>query len=75
MLIFIHKIFLSNREYFFESIKTVKFFIYAHLINIEINFILVRNDCDKTLKIHKNFKLDKIMKSEYTNAFQMNIDI
>ena len=40
-IIFIHEIFIANRDYFFESIKTVNFSTYTHLINIKINFILI----------------------------------
>ena len=67
--IFIHRIFVSDCDHLFESIDLINFFIYAHLINIQTNFILIRNNCDKTFKIFRNFKLDKIIKSEYINAF------
>ena len=68
-LISIHKICVSDRDYFFESIETVNFFIYAHMMNTKTNFILIRNKCNKILKIFRNFKLEKIMKLKYTNVF------
>lgn len=71
-LIFIHKISVQNRDYFFESVNLVNIFIYAYLINIKINFILIRNDDNKVLRIFRNFKLNKIIEFEYVNAFQID---
>ena len=71
-LISIHKIFVSNRYYLFESVKTANFSIYAHLMNIKSNSILIRNDETQTLKIFRNFRFEKITESEYINVFQVN---
>ena len=74
-LISIHKIFLANQNYFFESANSINFFIYAHLIDIKTNFILIRNDNNKAFRILKNFKLSKIVESEYVNAFQVDTTV
>ena len=74
-LISIHKICVSDRDYFFESIETINFFIYVHMMNTKTNFILICNECNKILKILRNFKLEKIMKFKYINVFQIDIAI
>lgn len=66
---------MLERDYFFESIETANFSIYAHLMNIKTNFVLIRNNFDRTLKMIKNFKFDRFSKSDYTNAFQIDIEI
>ena len=74
-LISIYKIFLANQNYFFESANSINFFIYAYLIDIKTNFISIRNDNNKALRISKNFKLSKIVESEYVNAFQVDTTV
>ena len=71
-LISTHKIFVSNRYYLFESVKTANFSIYAHLMNIKSNSILIRNDETQILKIFRNFRFEKIIESEYINVFLVN---
>ena len=71
-LISIYKFFASNRYYSPELVKTANFSIYAHLMNIKSNSILIRNDEIQIFKIFRNFRFEKITESEYINAFQVN---
>lgn len=71
-LISIHKIDCLARNYLFEFAETTNFFIYAHFVNINAKFILIRNEKDKSLKILRNFKLKTLSKSVYINAFKIN---
>ena len=68
----IHKIVISNRNYLFESFDSTNFSVYAHLIDDKINFILIRNNNDKFLKIFRNFKLSFLSQFFYINVFQIN---
>ena len=72
--IVIHKIFLFDRHYIFESTET-NFSIYLHVVNITINVVLIRNEKDKIVKISRNFRLEKLMKLDYSNAFLINHDL
>lgn len=67
----IHKI-TSNRNYLFEFFDSTNFSIYVHLIDNEINFVIVRNNSSKFLKISRNFKLNILFESVYINAFQID---
>ena len=53
----IHNTVLSERNYLFEAITKVNFFIYAHMINSQIKFILIRNKDKSILRISRNFRL------------------
>ena len=68
----IHKIVTFNRNYLFESFDSTNFSIYAHLIDDKINFILIRNNSDKFLKIFRNFKLSFLFQFSDINVFQIN---
>ena len=70
-LVSIHRISASIREYLFEPSDSTNFSIYAHLMNDEINFVLIRNNSNKSLKILRNFRLNTLIQSAYINAFQV----
>ena len=67
----IHRIFASIREYLFKLSDSTNFSIYAHLMNNEINFVLIQNNSNKFLKILRNFRLNTLTQSTYINAFQI----
>ena len=58
----------SDRDYLFEP-DDVHFSIYAHMINSDTEAILVRNDEDRPIKIHRNTRLGYITEMNYTNAY------
>ena len=61
---------LSNRDFLFElKIKN----IYSHFINIEFNFINVRNDNDFSFIISRYYKINLIMKYEIEETYLVNL--
>lgn len=73
-IVFIHKIFLSNRHYIFESTKT-NFLIYFYIIDTIINDIFVRNDNNEFIKISRSFCFEKLIKLDYFEIFLINHDL
>ena len=62
----IDKFFLSKLDYFFKFIEA-KISIYSHIVNTIISVILIRNDNVKSIKIFKNFWLNKLIEIEHFN--------
>ena len=70
-LISVHNIVsLSNRDFLFESWETINLFIYAHILDFETSFILIRNDQNRVIKISRNFRLSTITELDYFSAYQ-----
>ena len=70
----IHRISLSDRDYFFELTKA-NFSIYCHIVDTITNVVLVRNDKNKIVKILRNFRLNKFVEFEHFNAFYVNSEL
>lgn len=70
----IHNITLFDPDYLFESIENVNFSIYAHMINTNTNFILIRNDTAKFIKVLRNFRLKTINEINYINVYVIDIE-
>lgn len=69
-LISIHNISsLSNKKFLFQSLKTTNFFIYAHILDSNTSFILIRNEQNQIIKTSRNFPLKSITKFDYFNAY------
>ena len=61
---------LLNYDFFFESqVKSV----YFHFLNVEFNFINVRNDDDSSFIISRYYKINSIMKYEAKKAYFVNL--
>ena len=61
---------LSNYDFLFESqIKNV----YSHFVNVEFNFVNVRNDDDSLFVISRYYKIDSIMKYEAKEVYFVNL--
>ena len=61
---------LLNRDFIFESqIENV----YSHFVNVEFNFINVRNDNDSLFIISRYYKIGFIMKYQVEEAYFMNL--
>ena len=76
MIISIHYLvdnIFNDRNYLFESDET-ELILYAHLMNIFIETILVRNDDKQAVKISRNYRLDYLIELDYSNAFFVNDD-
>ena len=69
----IHYLFVSNnRDCFFELKKLSYLIFYAHIIDISINAIIVKNDFDHLIQISRNLRFDKLVQFEYSNAFHID---
>ena len=74
LIISIHQLsdeLFDDRDFLFESDDT-KFIFYAHLINFSIKVVLISNDIDKTIKIFKNFRLNKLIELDYSHVFHVD---
>ena len=61
---------LSNRDFLFESqMKNVC----SHFINVEFNFVNVRNDNDFLFVISRYYKIDSIMKYDAKKVYFVNL--
>ena len=73
IVVFINDINLSKiRDFLFESVDDVNFTLYAHLVNAFTFVVIIRNDHAQSIQIFRNFKLDRISKLNYFNAFQVS---
>ena len=66
----IHKILLSKRDYFFEFVE-INFSIYSHVVDTAINVVLIRNNNVESIKIFKNFRLNKLIEIKHFNVFHV----
>ncbi len=62
----------SNRDFLFESFSEVSVFIYAHVIDVRITDVIVRNESAKSMKISRNFKLEIAQKIHYDDYFHVS---
>ena len=74
-LVKIYNIILSDRNYFFVSIFSVNFSIYAYVINLETNVILIRNDIKNVITISRNFRLNLLNEMNYFNVYMIDTTI
>ena len=47
--------------------------VYSHFVNIEFNFVNVRNDNDFLFVISRYYKIDSIMKYEVEKIYFVNL--
>ena len=66
----IHKISLSKRDYFFEFVE-INFSIYSHVVDTAISVVLIRNNNVESIKIFKNFRLNKLIEIKHFNVFHV----
>ena len=66
----IHKISLSERDYFFEPVE-INFSIYSHVVDTAISVVLVRNNNVESIKIFRNFRLSKLVEIEHFNVLHV----
>lgn len=70
--IFIYKIVTFERDYIFEFKRIANFAMYAHLIDNDINAIVIRNDNDKSIQVSRNFQLEKLIDIDFSNAMYID---
>ena len=66
--IIVHYIIILENEIFFW-VENFKFFLYAHLMNINCKNILVRNNNDKIIQISRNCRVNRMIKINFFNIF------
>lgn len=54
-LLHIYNMFLFDRDFLFESVNTINLFIYAHVVDLEIKVILIKNEEIYSIKTFKKF--------------------
>lgn len=64
---------MSERDYVFELAKA-NFSIYFYIVNTTIKTVLIRNDNINSVKIFKNFRLNKLFELKHFNAFYVNFE-
>jgi hypothetical protein len=75
IIISIHRSNLSStRDFLFES-KDMNISLYAYIIDDFINFIMIKNEFNQTIKISRNTRLETITKIHYSNAFLVDSDV
>ena len=73
MIVNVHNACLSkNKNFLFEfNNDVIKLIIYAHFVNVFTFSILIDNNKNYSIKIFKNARLDKIIKIDFSNVFQI----
>ena len=74
LIISIHQLndeLFNNRDFFFES-NNIDFIFYVHLIDSFIKTILIFNDTNQIIKISRNFRLNKLIKIDYSHVFHVD---
>ena len=74
IVISIHKITVSERDYMFESKEVTNLSVYAHIIDDNIISVLIRNENDTTIHISRNFRLKNLIELDYSNVLQMSAE-
>jgi len=66
---------LKNRNFLFKLNKISYFINYVYLINVITKTIILKNDTNMLIYISRNYRLNKLFKIKYFNAFYLdNID-
>ena len=60
------------KNFFFESNNDLSIFMYVHIIDVDINVIIIRNVKNVSIKILKNYRLNRISKIDFLNAFHID---
>ena len=74
MSIFISLSLSNDRNYLFEFIKQFNVIFFAHIMNNRIITVLIKNDFDYQIEIFRKFKLEIIIKLDYENCFEINLN-
>ena len=74
LTVFIHNIVFSNCNYIFEF-ENANFAIYAHVVNVNIKIILIKNNSNFFMKISRNFRLENLIKMNYFNTYLIDFSV
>ena len=61
------------KDFLFESIAHINIIFHAHLIDIKIHKIFIKNDIDRIVKMFKKTRLDTLFELDYENVYEKNI--
>ncbi len=64
----IHHLNLPNRDFFFEPSNT-KLSVYARIINMDTNQVLVKNDSNEAVHISRNMRLGEAVETKFDGCF------
>ena len=72
MIISVHNVNLFvSRDFLFES-KNTKLIMYAHLVDVSTIAILIRNDKNISVKISRNYRLNRVFELDFSNVFHID---
>ena len=57
------------KDFLFEFIAHINITFHAHLIDVKMYKVFIKNDIDRIIKIFKKIKLDILFKFDYENVF------
>ena len=73
IVISVHHVDLSiTRDFLFESNDELNLIMYVHLVDSDIRCVMMRNDKDQSIRIFKNYQLNRIFEIDYSNAFHFD---
>ena len=62
------------RNFLFESKNVHHLLMYAYLIDVFIEIVIIRNDNDRSIQISRNIRLSKIFELKYSNVFLISFE-
>ena len=64
---------LITKDFLFEPVVHINITLYAHLIDIKMHKVFIKNDIDRIVKIFKKIRLDTFSEFDYENVYDKNI--
>ena len=68
----IHHLIVFDKDYLFELEDISHLIIYAHLVNVSIKAIILRNESNKLVQISRNHRLSRLSEMKYANAYHID---
>ena len=76
MTIFIHHLvdeLLVSRDFLFESDES-NLILYVYIVDVDIKVVLTINDSNSAVKISRNFRLDRLIELDFSQAYHLDED-
>ena len=64
---------LIAKDFLFEFIVHVNIILHAHLIDIKIYKVFIKNDIDCIVKMFKKIRLNTLFEFDYENVYKKNV--
>ena len=68
----IHHLAMFDWDYLFEFENIFHLIVYAHLVNVSIKTIVLRNESNKLVQISRNHRLERFSELKYFNAYHLD---